>query len=99
VGADTPIAVVARYRDALTFEERETRLDTTFGALLAGPVDPNMLKGAAIFTVAEAIKAVQSSTDVVADIAAADAALAAARLALPMDRELDELQAMLGAIR
>jgi Ca-activated chloride channel family protein len=99
VGADTPIAVIARYRDALTFEERETRLDTTFGALLDGPADPNMLKGAAIFTVAEAIKAAQSSTDVVADIAAADAALAAARLALPMDRELDELQAMLGAIR
>ncbi len=93
VSDDLPIRVVATWTDPLTLEERSAEASTTIGELLAGP-DRQLRKGAATYWTAKALYdgrtgARGESFD------RAVAAIEAARLAAPDDRELDELAAMI----
>ncbi|MEM6291282.1 MAG: VWA domain-containing protein [Myxococcota bacterium] len=93
---DAEITVTARFKDAVTFEQREITQTITFADLLSEP-DPMLLKGAAIFEYAEALKALRDEGDEAA-IAAALETLAAAETALPEDGDLAEIRQVLEAL-
>lgn len=88
----TTITVAASYKDAVTFEDREVETTLSFDELLAA--DQSMLlKGAAIFEYAEALKAHKRGEPDA--LAAALSAVGAAREALPEDADLVEIQMIL----
>ena len=98
---DTPIGITVQYKDAITFEEHELTSETTFSELL-GTVDPQLLKGAAVFEYAEALKAYQQAGHFTeeenAALAPALEALTRAEEALPEDDDLTEIRAVLEAL-
>ncbi|MCA9688126.1 MAG: VWA domain-containing protein [Nannocystaceae bacterium] len=93
---ETPIKVVARYKDAITFEPFSIEQTITFGDLL-GVASPNLLKGAAVFGYSEALSARKSIDDeeIAEKLKAALDALTAAEAALPGDPELAEIRSVL----
>ena len=98
VQPDTPVNVTVRYKDAVTFEERVVEDSITFGDLM-GDSSLNLLKGRAIYTYAEALKA-QSDFEADPAVAVTEAflALEAAEAALPEDAELAEIRTVLEAL-
>ncbi|MCK6502778.1 VWA domain-containing protein [Myxococcota bacterium] len=97
---DSPIAVTAHYRDAVTWERKTAHLDTTWGALVAAdraPVD----KGAAILAATDALRAARGEpigmTEAEA-LALAHDALDAAAVTNPGDGDLEELRRILSAL-
>ncbi|MEM9453520.1 MAG: VWA domain-containing protein [Myxococcota bacterium] len=93
------LAVTVSYYDARTFEARELRHEVSFGELLAA--DPaQLLKGAAIFTYAESLKAYKNSDHDGRDAIMTDAfdALQRAEQALPEDPDLAEIRVVLEAL-
>ena len=96
---DDTLAVTVSYYDARTFEAHELRHEVSFGELLAA--DPaRLLKGAAIFTYAESLKAYKTSDYDGRDAIMTDAfeALQRAEQALPGDPELAEIREVLEAL-
>jgi Ca-activated chloride channel family protein len=97
----TTLTVTVRYKDAITFEEREVAVEVAFAELLA-TVDPRLLEGAAVFEYAEALKQYKKADYVVADQQAALVpaleALARAEEVLPQDPDLAEIRAVLDAL-
>ena len=94
VTADTEFSVTATYVDAKTFEEREVSATFTFGEM----VDADhslLLKGAAVFEYAEALKGMATGEGT---RELADAALAAGVEANPEDADLTEIQTVLDAL-
>lgn len=91
VSDETPITVAVVYDDARTYQSREVEVQTTFGELLR-EVDARHLKGAAVFSYAEALQAKKTGE---ADITAALEALIKAEEANPEDPELAEIRAVL----
>ncbi len=98
ISPDTPVSVTVRYKDGVTFEERTVADSISFGDLM-GDSSLNLLKGRAVYTYAEALKA-QSDFEVDPAVAVAEAfeALEAAEAALPEDAELAEIRAVLEAL-
>lgn len=99
VGDETEIGVIARFKDAVTFEQREVARTMTFGELMAG--DPALLrKGAAVFAYAEALKVARGGTsaDKAATIDAALVAVALAEAGLPGDADLVEIRSVLESL-
>jgi Ca-activated chloride channel family protein len=95
VQTDTPITVTVRYKDAITFEERQFEQQITFGDLM-GEGSKNLLKGAAVYTYAEALKAQKDfGVDPSEALSEAFTALEAAEAALPGDAELSEIRSVL----
>ncbi|MEZ4385223.1 MAG: VWA domain-containing protein [Nannocystaceae bacterium] len=95
---DTPITVTARYKDAITFEPKEVVATVTFGELL-GVESPMVRKGAAIYAYVDALEAVKSATEPEAAKAEALARIATAKLLLPTDPDLAEMEAVLAALK
>ncbi|MCA9691830.1 MAG: VWA domain-containing protein [Myxococcales bacterium] len=92
------IKVVARYKDAITFESASVEQTITFGDLL-GVASPNLRKGAAVFAYAEALRARRDATADQADkLDEALDALKAAEDALAGDIELAEIRAVLESL-
>jgi Ca-activated chloride channel homolog len=90
---DAPVAVSARYKDPLTFDEHEIAGTFTLGELLAE--DPTLLlKGAAVFAYAEGLKALRDQGGPQA-LDEALAAVARAQDALPEDPDLEEISDLL----
>ncbi|MCA9657367.1 MAG: VWA domain-containing protein [Myxococcales bacterium] len=98
IADDTPITVTARYKDAITFEQKEIMATVTFGELL-GVESPMVRKGAAVFAYVEALDAAKSQTNAAAAKAEAEARIATAKLLLPTDTDLDEMSAVLAALQ
>lgn len=99
VADDTEITVTARFKDAITFEQREVSRTATFAELLAG--DPALArKGAAVFAYAEALKVARDGTpeDRAAAVTGALASVALAEAALPDDADLAEIRRVLEAL-
>lgn len=91
VTPETEFTVTATYSDAKTFEVREIAQTFTFGEM----VDADhslLLKGAAVFEYAEALKG-ESST-----LEAAETALSAGMEANPEDADLAEIETVLNAL-
>jgi Ca-activated chloride channel family protein len=89
---DTAFTVTVRYQHATTFQAHEVRTEVRFSELLAAE-DPRLLKGAAVFAYAEALRAFASGTSEGQD--AALEALARAEAANPEDDELAEIRLVL----
>ncbi len=96
VETDTEFTVTASYRDAKNFESREVSQTFTFGEMVSADHDM-LLKGAAVFEYAEGLKALQLGEED-DPLAAARAALLAAREALPEDEDLAEIADVLDAL-
>ena len=101
VDDEATVGITVTYKDAITFEEHEVTSDTTFSELL-GRADPQLLKGAAIFEYAEALKAYQKANHFTeeedAALAPALEALSRADEALPGDDDLTEIRAILDVL-
>lgn len=97
---DAAVTVTVRYVSAATAEAKESAVTVSFNELLQEP-DPLLLKGAAVFEYAEALKAYRSdpgSVEGEAAVSAALAALARAQGAAPADNELIEIRTVLEAL-
>lgn len=100
--ADAPVLIDVTYRDPVTFEAREVKVETTFGELLGADAD-QLAKGAAILAYAEALR-LWTSPPMDAPLAHLDAAAAAldrvkkALAGLPGDPALVEIAGVLEAI-
>lgn len=88
--------VAVRWQDAVTFEQRETEVTRPIQEALAA-ASPMLLKGAAVFEYAEALKAYRA-TPLPSTLDPAFAALAAAEDALPGDADLSEIRGVLEAL-
>jgi Ca-activated chloride channel family protein len=98
VADDTPIGIEVRYKDALTFEQHEVMLDTTFGELLAE--DPKLLlEGAAVFEYATALKAMRDQDESALALDRANKALQRAQALAPTDPDLLEIAEALMALQ
>ena len=95
-GEDAEITVTARFRDAITFEAQEVTQTVTFGELL-GEVDPQLLKGAAVFAYADGLQQFRDNEDLGALSLASDA-IDRAEEVLPGDPDLAEMRAVLQAL-
>lgn len=87
--------ITTRFQDAVTFEQREVKETRSFSELLALP-SANLLKGAAVFAYAEGLKAVRDGDQTGKTLALE--ALALAEAALPGDKDLAEIRAVLEAL-
>lgn len=87
--------ITTRFQDAVTFEQREVKETRSFSELLALP-SANQLKGAAVFAYAEGLKAVRDGDQTGKTLALE--ALALAEAALPGDKDLAEIRAVLEAL-
>lgn len=96
IDESTALTVTVRFKDAITFEEREVTTELGFTELLAGD-QSQLFKGAAIFEYAEALKAYRDEGDMGA-IEAALAQVSAALELLPGDIDLLEIQGVLEAL-
>lgn len=85
--------VAVRWKDPITFEERETEVSKSIAESVAAQ-SPMLLKGAAVFAYAEGLKAFRTSPQA-ASLDPALAALAAAEAALPGDADLAEIREVL----
>lgn len=83
------VTVAVRYKNAVTFEDGEIEVTATFDELL-GLDSPQLLKGAAVFAYAEALKAHKKGIE--APFAPALEALDIADEALPDDPDLAEIR-------
>jgi len=94
----TMILVAARYKDAITFEEKEVIAEVLFADLLAAP-SPEIRKGKALFAYTEALKAARDN-DAAAAAKQAEALefIEAALKVLPGDADLIEVQSVLGGL-
>jgi Ca-activated chloride channel family protein len=97
---ESEITVTARYKDAVTFEQREVSQTLTFAELLGA--DPGLLyKGAAVFAYAEALKYVkygEADDPPVVTPAQALEAVSVAESRLPGDTDLAEIREVLEAL-
>jgi len=95
----TTMTVAVSYLDASSFEPREVELTLPLAELLQADPAP-LLKGAAIFTYAESLKAYKraNAEGRVSTMAKAFGALELAEAALPEDPELAEIRAVLEAL-
>lgn len=91
LGDGAEFTVQVRWKDPVSFAERELSTTRTFVEALAD-ASPMLKKGAAIFAYAEALKAVRDGTG---DTAAAFAAVSEAEKALPGDADLAEIRQVL----
>jgi len=87
--------ITTRFQDAVTFEQREVKETRSFSELLALP-SANLLKGAAVYAYAEGLKAVRDGDQTGKTLALE--ALALAEAALPGDKDLAEIRAVLEAL-
>ena len=94
---NTSFTVVAQWKDAVTFEPRETQVSLQLGEVLAAE-SAMLKKGAAVFAYAEALKAVRDGKSAKERIDAASAALTRAEAALPGDADLAEIRHILEAL-
>ncbi len=98
VGDDDQITVTARFKDAVTFEQREVAQTLTFAELLAGD-QAQLVKGAAILAYVDAL---QGRRDGLAGademVATALARLDAADAVLPGDADLAEIRSIVSAL-
>jgi hypothetical protein len=94
---DTPITLTVRYKDAVTFEEQEVVVPTTFGSLL-GNESALFYKGAAVFEYAEALKALKNTYDDDERAVIIQGALDEVGAALPGDEDLLQIQGVLQAL-
>ncbi len=90
----SPLSVIVTWRDATTLEPKETRLDTTFGALLSAGTD-QLRKGVAILAYTEALRAVKERSGGADVVVAALDALALADGEGPGDPDLAEIRGVL----
>jgi Ca-activated chloride channel family protein len=101
VEEEATIGITVKYKDGITFEDHEVTSEVLFSELLGG-VDPQLLKGAAVFEYAEALKGYKKANHFVEDqeaaLAPALAALGRAEDALPGDDDLAEIRAILNAL-
>ena len=97
VTATTPISLRLRYKDAITFADREATLTTTFGEIV-GSGSPVFLKGRAVFEYATALRDWRDRHDK-KHLTAALAAVEAAQVAYPRDAELAEIRSVIEALR
>ncbi len=98
VTTDAEIGVRVRYKDALSFEVRETEMTLTFGDAEEG-ASGNLLKGVAVFAYADALKAARDQGPEADElIAEALANLDMADAVLPEDPELAEMRGVLEAL-
>ncbi len=95
VDAEASVTITTRFQDAVTFEQREVQETRKIAELLADP-SANLLKGAAVFAYAEGLKAIQSGDP--AGKTRALEALTLAEAALPGDKDLAEIRAVLEAL-
>lgn len=97
---DTEITVHVRYRDPITFEERETSLTRTFGEFRADP-SPRFAKGIAVVAYTDALLAAklgESPSGGPGAIQLARDAVDAAQAGAPLDPDLVEIKAVLDAL-
>ena len=95
---DTPITVTARYKDAITFEQKEVQKTVTFGELLGLP-SPLIRKGAAVWAYTEALKAVRGETpDAPQKVTEFGARIGDALSLMPSDPDLAEMKAVIDAL-
>ncbi|MBL4683288.1 MAG: VWA domain-containing protein [Nannocystaceae bacterium] len=95
VTPDTEFTVTATYADAKTFDVREISQTFTFAEMISAD-HSLLLKGAAVFEYAEALKAAVAGEP--EPRALADAALVAGQQANPEDADLAEIQTVLDAL-
>ncbi len=95
VDDDATINVTVRYRDGISYRDAEISVEAKFSDLL-DTKDARLLKGAAVFEYAEAVKGLQD--DDRSGIAIARQALSAARAERPGDAELAEISQILEAL-
>lgn len=88
--------VAVRWKDPITFEERETEVAQKIKESLLGE-SPMLKKGAAVFEYAEGLKEFRTAPQA-ATLDPAFAALAAAEAALPGDPDLAEIRQVLEAL-
>lgn len=96
VSPDATIGVTVSYLDGITYEPREISVTRTIGELLGGE-HRQLLKGAAVFAYAEALKAERGDPSMFGIPEARDALLAA-EAANPGDADLAEIRAVLEAL-
>ncbi|PCC73531.1 von Willebrand factor type A domain-containing protein [Nannocystis exedens] len=89
--------VVAQWKDAVTFAEREVEVSLQLGEVLAAE-SALLKKGAAVFEYAEALKALRADVTTAGVLDPAFAALARAEAALPGDADLAEIRRILEAL-
>jgi Ca-activated chloride channel family protein len=93
---DTTFTVAVSYLDGTTFQSGEVELEVSFAELLQAE-DPLLLKGAAVFAYAEALRGAQKGDEGSA-LARAFAALEKAEAVLDGDSELAEIRQVLEAL-
>lgn len=99
IDADAELSVTVRYRDAATFEQREV-IATRKLQEQVDAASPVLLKGAAVFAYATALKDWKAGVVAHAEaLAPAFVALAAAEAALPGDADLAEIRGVLEAVQ
>ncbi len=98
---DPVITVRVRYKDAVTFEQKETATGAYWSELLAG--DTSLLaKGAAIYTYAESLKtAILETNHILREEALGEAldAVEAAEVVNPDDEDLAEIRAVIEGLK
>jgi Ca-activated chloride channel homolog len=100
IGETAEIKVTARYLDARTFEARETSSSLFIGEAVA-EAQPQLLKGAAVYEYAEALKLARdepNTPEAAAGLQLALNALAAAEASNPADPDLAEIRGVLEAL-
>ena len=88
--------VAVRWKDAVTFEQRETEVTRPIQEALAA-ASPMLIKGAAVFAYAEALKEFRGNP-LPATLDPAFTALEAAEKVLPGDADLSEIRGVLEAL-
>ncbi|MFZ6181302.1 vWA domain-containing protein [Nannocystis pusilla] len=94
---NSAFTVVAQWKDAMTFAEREVEVSLQLGEVLAAE-SPMLKKGAAVFEYAEALKSVREAVTTTDALEPAFAALERAEAALPGDADLAEIRQILQAL-
>ncbi|HRI08817.1 MAG TPA: VWA domain-containing protein, partial [Nannocystaceae bacterium] len=98
VSDETLVTVTARYKDAVTFEQKEVSAQVSFGELL-GEASPLVRKGKAVFEYTEALKATRdNAVDAKAQVDAAIGFVDVALAANPGDGDLAEIKSILQAL-
>jgi Ca-activated chloride channel homolog len=94
---NSEFTVVAQWKDAVTFAQREAEVSLQLGEVLAAE-SPMLKKGAAVFAYAEALKSVREAVTSTDALDPAFAALERAEAALPGDADLAEIRQILQAL-
>jgi Ca-activated chloride channel family protein len=96
IDVDSPIGVKVTWQDRETFEDMSLEMTYTFGQLLDG--DATLLsKGAAVYAYAQALREYKAGGGAAA-LEPAISAVAAARLLLPQDTDLLEIEGVLQSL-